>query len=118
MAITADHLIVIRRGRLIADASIADFLRSSSPGDVMVRSPRAADLACLLDAEHAVVATEQDGALAVTGMAAATISELAAAHGIPVHELTTRRASLEEAYMQVAESSADYRARQNGRDAK
>jgi ABC-2 type transport system ATP-binding protein len=121
MAITADHVIVIGRGRLIADASVAEFVRSSSLGDVLVRSPRAADLGRLLTSRNATVTAEPDGGLAVSGMDAPRISELAAAHGIPVHELTTRQASLEAAYMKLADSAAEYHADaadRSGKDAR
>jgi len=110
MALTASHVIVIGHGRLIADANLADFVRSSSVGDVLVRSPRAADLVRLLTEQHAVVVTEPDGGIAVSGLDTRQVSELAAAHGIPVHELTARHASLEDAYMQLADTSTDYRA--------
>ena len=110
MAITADHVIVIGRGRLIADASVAEFVRSSSLGDVLVGSPRAADLGRLLTSRGATVIGEPDGGLAVSGMDAPRISELAAAHGIPVYELTTRQASLEAAYMKLTDSAAEYHA--------
>jgi ABC-2 type transport system ATP-binding protein len=110
MAITADHVIVIGRGKLIADASVAEFVRASSRGDVLVRSPRAAALGRLLTSRDATVIAEPDGGLAVSGMDAPRISELAAAHGIPVYELTTRRASLEEAYMELADSAVEYHA--------
>jgi ABC-2 type transport system ATP-binding protein len=110
MALTADHVIVIGRGRLIADASLAEFVQSSSVGDVLVRSPRAADLVRLVTEQRAVVVTEPDGGLAVSGMDTREVSELAAAHGIPVYELTARHASLEEAYMELADTSTDYRA--------
>ena len=110
MAITADHVIVIGRGRLIADASVAEFVRSSSTGDVLVRSPRAADLELLLTSRDATVAAEPAGGLAVSGMDAPRISQLAALHGIPIYELTTRQASLEAAYMQLTDSVAEYHA--------
>jgi ABC-2 type transport system ATP-binding protein len=103
-------VILIGRGRLIADASVADFVRSSSLGDVLVRSPLATDLRRLLASRDATVTAEPDGGLAVSGMDAPRISEIAAAHGIPVYELTTRHASLEAAYMQLADSAAEYHA--------
>jgi ABC-2 type transport system ATP-binding protein len=118
MAITADRVIVIGRGRLIADAGLAEFVRSSSRSDVLVRSPRATELASLLTARRAVVSTEPDGGLAVSGLDARQVSELAAAQGIPVHELTTRQASLEAAYMELADSAADYRADVRGSSGK
>ena len=108
MAQTADHLIVIGRGRLLADTSTADFV-SRTGQDVLVQSPRAAELAALLTAAGAAVSPE-DGGLAVTAMAAAAIGDLAAVHGIAVHQLITRHASLEEAYLDLTGTSTDYRA--------
>ena len=110
MALTADHLIVIGRGRLIADAPVADFVRQSSRRDVVVRSPRDSDLAGLLAARGAAVTAGPDGGLAVTGLEAAAIGEVAREHGITLHELTPRHASLEEAFMELTRDSVDYRA--------
>ena len=110
MALTAEHLIVIGRGRLIADTSVEDFVRQSSHNYVRVRSPRHHKLAQLLRAEGASTETEEDGALAVTGADAAAIGELAAAHGIPLHELAPQQASLEEAFMEMTHDSVDFRA--------
>ena len=67
MALTAEHLIVIGRGRLLADMPTAEFIEASARGDVLVRSPRPGDLARLLTAHGAAVAPEDDGGLAVTG---------------------------------------------------
>ena len=110
MELTADHLIVIGRGRLIADMSMPDLIASHAPADVLVRTPHGAVLADLLAGRGATVRPEQSGALAITGMTAQTISRLAAAHGAEIHELTTRRASLEQAYMNLTESSVQYQA--------
>ena len=110
MALTADHLIVIGRGRLVADAPIAEFVRQSSRRDVVVRSPREADLAGLLAARGAAVTAEPGGGLAVSGLDAPAIADLAREHGISVHELTPRHASLEEAYMELTHDSVEYRA--------
>jgi ABC-2 type transport system ATP-binding protein len=110
MALTADHLIVIGRGRLIADAAVPEFVRQSSHRDVVVRSPREADLTGLLAARGAAVTAEPGGGLAVTGLDAAEIADLAREHGIAVHELTPRHASLEEAFMELTRDSVDYRA--------
>jgi ABC-2 type transport system ATP-binding protein len=110
MALTADHLIVIGRGRLVADAAVTEFVEQGSRHDVVVRSPRGGDLAGLLAARGAEVTAEPDGGLAVTGLDAATIGDLAREHGISVHELTPRHASLEEAYMELTRDSVDYRA--------
>jgi ABC-2 type transport system ATP-binding protein len=110
MALTAEHLIVIGRGRLVADAAIQEFVRQSSRSDVLVRSPAGGALAGLLSQQGAAVTAETDGGLAVTGLDAAVIGDLARAHGITLHELTPRHASLEEAFMELTQDSVDYRA--------
>jgi ABC-2 type transport system ATP-binding protein len=110
MALTADHLIVIGRGRLVADAAVTEFVQQSSRRDVVVRSPREADLAGLLATRGAVVTAQPDGGLAVIGLDAAAIGEVARKHGIALHELTPRHASLEEAFMELTRDSVDYRA--------
>jgi ABC-2 type transport system ATP-binding protein len=110
MAQTADHLIVIGRGRLLADTSTAQLIESSARHDVLVRSPRAGELAVLLTARGATVATEDDGALAVTGLDAPAIGDLAAEHGLAIHALIPRSASLEDAYLDLTGESVEYRA--------
>ena len=109
MALTADHLIVIGRGRLIADAPIAEF-EQNSRADVLVRSPAGGQLAGLLAQRGAAVTAETDGGLAVTGLDVSAIGDLAASHHITVHELTPRHASLEEAFMDLTRDSAEYHA--------
>jgi ABC-2 type transport system ATP-binding protein len=111
MELTADHLIVIGRGRLLADTPTQSLTRSSAGADVLVRSPRASELAELLTGRGAAVTPEHDGGLAVTGMDAPAIADLAAAHGIAVHELVPRQPSLEQAYLDLTAASTDYRAR-------
>ena len=110
MALTAGHLIIIGRGRLLADTPTELFVESSSRGDVLVRSPRVADLAVLLEGSGATVQPEGDDALAVTGMDASTIADLASERGISVHELATRHASLEQAYLDLTSESVEYHA--------
>jgi ABC-2 type transport system ATP-binding protein len=110
MALTADDLIVIGRGRMIANSSVEDFIRSSSQNYVRVRSPRAHDLASLLTNEGARVAAEADGALAVTGLDGQAIGDLALAQGIALHELSPQNASLEEAFMELTKDSVEYHA--------
>src|SRR5262245_34435513 len=83
---TAEHVIVIGRGRLIADMPMSEFIRSSSTNHVRVISPRAAELAAAIAAAGGSVVTAADGALEVTGLDAAPIGDLAAARGIPLHE--------------------------------
>ena len=110
MAQTADRLIVIGRGRLIADTTTAHLIESSTRSDVLVRSPRAAELAALMQSRGATVKREEDGGLAVTGLDAPAIGDLAAEHGIAVHALIPRSASLEEAYLDLTGESTDFRA--------
>jgi ABC-2 type transport system ATP-binding protein len=110
MALTADHLIVIGRGKLLADAPTQSFTKSGDRADVLVRSPRASELSELLTSNGATVRVEQDGGLAVTGMDAPAIADLAAAHGIAVHELVPRQPSLEQAYLDLTAASTDYHA--------
>jgi ABC-2 type transport system ATP-binding protein len=111
MALTAEHLIIIGRGRLLADMPTAAFIEANARGDVLVRSPRPGELARLLTAHGATVTPEGDGGLAVSGLDAPAIAGLAAGHGIPVHELTPRHASLEQAYLDITKDSVEYRAR-------
>jgi ABC-2 type transport system ATP-binding protein len=101
---------VIGRGRLIADTAMAEFIRASELNDVLVRSPQPDALAALLAAKGATVVPEPDGGLAVTGLRASSISELAAARGIALHELAHREASLERAYLKLTEQDLEYRA--------
>jgi ABC-2 type transport system ATP-binding protein len=108
MALTADHLIVIGRGRLIADTGVAEFVRATSAGHVRVRTPQPDRLAALLREHGAAVDPTGDGALAVTGIDAPAVGELAAGHGIVLHELTTREPSLEEAFMTITRDTVDY----------
>jgi ABC-2 type transport system ATP-binding protein len=110
IAVTADHLIIIGRGRLLADTPTDRFV-SGTRQDVLVRSPRAGELAGLLTARGAAIQPEGDGGLVVTGLDAPAIGDLAAGHGIAVHELVPRHASLEQAYLDLTGGSTDYRAR-------
>src|SRR5579859_3752321 len=98
MAMTADQLVIIGRGRLLADIATEEFVAANGRKDVLVRSPRASELAGLLVAHGATVHPLEDGSFAVTGMGAPAIGDLAAGRGIAVHELVPRQASLEQAY--------------------
>jgi ABC-2 type transport system ATP-binding protein len=113
MAVTADHLIVIGKGKLIADCSTQEFIERSSEKSVLVRSPDAGALAGLITAEGGKVSQQQPtngqaDALSVTGLEAPRIGEIAAANRIVLHELTPRLASLEEAYMELTADSVEY----------
>ena len=109
MAMTADHLVIIGRGRLLADTSTAALISSSGRGDVLLRSPRAAELAGLIAGRGATVTRQDDGALVVAGLDAAAIGDLAAGHGIALHALVPRQASLEDAYLDLTGESVEYR---------
>ena len=111
MAQTADHLVIIGRGRLIADVPTGELIESSARRDVLVRSPRAAELAELIARRGGTVTRQDDGALVVTGLDAAAIGDLAAGDGIAVHALVPRQASLEDAYLDLTGESTDYRGR-------
>ncbi len=113
MAVTADHLIVIGRGKLIADCSTQEFIERSSEKYVLVRSPDAGRLADLISAEGGKAESQhaEDGAaglLRVTGMEAPRIGEIAAGDRVVLHELTPRLASLEEAYMELTADSSEF----------
>jgi ABC-2 type transport system ATP-binding protein len=109
MAQTADHLIIIGRGRLLADVSTRELIESSARHDVLLRSPRTAELAALLAARGGTATPQPDGALVVTGLEAAAVGELAAANGIALHALVPRQASLEDVYLDLTGGSTDYR---------
>ncbi|MDR3662307.1 MAG: ATP-binding cassette domain-containing protein [Mycobacterium sp.] len=109
MANTADRLVVIGRGRLIASTTMAEFLDGAGVGTVRVRSPQRDLLREVLTTQEVSVRDEGD-ALAVTGCSTEQIGELAAAHGITLHELSSRQVSLEEAYLQLTDGAVDYRA--------
>ncbi|MFE5668587.1 ATP-binding cassette domain-containing protein [Streptomyces niveus] len=112
---TADQLVVIGQGRLIAAESVENFAARSTRFSVVVGTPQAAELAAVLTAAGAAVALEgPPGAakLAVTGLAADRIGALAFESRIQINELTTRTASLEEAFMELTTDSVEYQAGQ------
>ncbi|WP_369218229.1 ATP-binding cassette domain-containing protein [Streptomyces flavofungini] len=111
MALTADHLIIIGRGRLLADTTVERFVRESGSGAVKVVTPEAGRLAELLAAPAVRVtggASGVRGALEVRGTDAEHIGRTAAAHGIPLFELTPQTASLEQAFMDLTRDSVEY----------
>ncbi|MEJ3750774.1 ABC transporter ATP-binding protein [Actinomycetes bacterium KLBMP 9797] len=109
MAVTADHLVIIGRGRLLADTTVTELIARSGIGSVLVRAPRPRELRDLL-AHHGATVTDVDGdGLQVAGLTTERIGDLAADRGLAVHELTPRRASLEEAYMELTREAVEYR---------
>ena len=110
MSLTADHLIVIGRGRLIADTSVDEFVRMASGLVVRVRSPQATRLRDLVAGPDVSVTSVSPGLLEVTGRTAEQVGETAAANGIVLHELATQQASLEEAFMELTRGDVEFRA--------
>ncbi len=110
MALTADHLIIIGRGRLIADLSVDEFVRQASGNHVRVRSPQAAQLRDVLAGPLVTVSEAENGALEIGGLTAEQIGEAAAANGLVLHELTPLQASLEEAFMDLTRDEVEFHA--------
>jgi ABC-2 type transport system ATP-binding protein len=109
MALTADRLVIIGRGRLLADTSVGELIARVGVGRVVVRSPRATDLRDLLVGQGATVTSAEPGALQVDGLTAETIADLAVDRGLVLHELTPQHASLEQAYMELTRDAVQYR---------
>jgi ABC-2 type transport system ATP-binding protein len=107
MAQTADHVIVIGRGRLLEDADIGAMIARAGTS-VTVRSPNPAQLAAAITAAGGVVHVGDDGALTVTNLESAAIGDLAAREGIALHELSPQRASLEEAFMALTKDDVEF----------
>ncbi|MFD9032356.1 ABC transporter ATP-binding protein [Streptomyces sp. NPDC059567] len=107
---TADFLVVIGRGRLIADESLKDFAARGTRQSVSVRTPDVAALRAVLTDEGAHVEPQTDNSLTVTGMSASRIGDLAFRSMVPVHELTPHTASLEAAFMELTADSVEYAA--------
>src|SRR5438270_2416468 len=110
MSLTADHLIVIGRGRKIADTSTSEFLSAASGNVVRVRSPQAAELARLLAAPDVTVEALEPGYLEVHGLTAVQIGDAAAANSFALHELTPQQASLEAAFMDLTREDIEFKA--------
>jgi len=109
MALTADHLIVVGRGRLIADISTEAFLQQASGNIVRVRSPQATELCELLIGRGATVETIAPGLLREHGLTAEQVGDIAAAHRLSLHELTPEQASLEDAFMNITRDEIEFK---------
>jgi ABC-2 type transport system ATP-binding protein len=109
MALTAEHLIVIGRGRLIRDMSVDDFIASASASSVLVRSPDDARLRDLLLEDGVEVSSSVPGQLEVTGLLSDEIGYRASEHGVTLFELSPVQASLEEAFMALTHDAVEYR---------
>ncbi len=112
MAQTADHVIVLGRGRVIADAPLAELVNAWTTTALVVRSPRLSDLVEALQTPDATVAAMEPGAAQITGVTAQSIGDLAARLGIPLYELTPRTGSLEDAYLALTDDSVEYKTKE------
>jgi ABC-2 type transport system ATP-binding protein len=110
MALTAQHLIVIGRGRLIADTGVEEFIARAARDTVRVRTTDPDALAALLQARAAEVSRDRDGALTVSRLTTDQVGRVAAAAGITLLELTARQASLEEAFIDMTSGAVEFRA--------
>jgi ABC-2 type transport system ATP-binding protein len=108
MAVTAEHLVVIGRGRLIADTSVGEFVGKGCRGAVRVRTPCTDTLMPLLAEAGGAVSRTPDGALLVGGIAASSIGDLAVSHGIALHELAPELGSLEQAFMELTRDAVEF----------
>lgn len=108
MAQTADHLLVIGRGRILTSGPVEEVIASATTDVVRVASPQAGELAGLLAGQGIELESPESGVLTTTTTTAARIGELAAHNGIVLHELTTQRASLEEAYLELTGGEVEY----------
>ena len=108
---TADHLIVIGRGQLLADCTMEEFIARSSGQTVRVATPQPELLAkAVAEAGGTVIPSGGDGTLTISGLIAAQVGDIAFEHGVRLHELTVVRASLEAAFMELTADSVEYRA--------
>ena len=114
VSMSAHRLIIIGRGRLIAQTTMKDFLASGSGSFVRVRSPQAGAIAALLTDRGAAISRLAGDTLTITGVSAEAVGELARASGFTLAELSAQQASLEDRYMELTRDSAEYRAAADG----
>jgi ABC-2 type transport system ATP-binding protein len=114
MALTAEHLVVIGRGKLLADMSMPDFIAKNSRTFVRVRTPEPQRMRDILVHSGVMPTFEEDGAMQVEGVDPARIGELAAWYRVVLHELSPQKASLEEAFMRLTAESVEYSAHGKG----
>jgi ABC-2 type transport system ATP-binding protein len=110
MAVTAQDLVVIGRGKLISQSSTTEFVERSTENTVRVRSPHADKLGAMLVDKGFTVREDPDGSLTVSGAQSDEIGDIAAASGVVLHELSPQRGSLEQAFMQLTGDSVEYHA--------
>ncbi|MDH6493330.1 ATP-binding cassette domain-containing protein [Streptomyces sp. SAI-127] len=105
---TADHVVVVGRGKVLADMSVRQLLESMSEGRVTLRTSARDDAMTVLARAGATVSSTGTDTLSVTGMAAENVVSLLGAHGVPFSEVSSHRASLEEAYMELTRDAVQY----------
>jgi ABC-2 type transport system ATP-binding protein len=110
MAQTADQIIVLGRGKVIADAPVGDIIAQAAGNAVRVRTPDATRFATLLESKDVTITKAEPDILTVNGMTAAHIGEVAAGSRIVLHELTPLAGSLEDAYLALTEDDVEYHA--------
>ncbi|MCL2516198.1 MAG: ABC transporter ATP-binding protein, partial [Microbacteriaceae bacterium] len=109
MAQTADHVVVLGRGRVLADAPIDQILSGAGGRSVTVRTPSPDQLVAALSAPDVTVRQAADGSLSVSGVSAEQVGEAAARAGVVLHELTPITASLEQAYLELTQDDVEYK---------
>jgi ABC-2 type transport system ATP-binding protein len=107
---TADHLLVIGRGKLIADCAVADFIAANSRQTVRVRTPQPGLLAKLATAAGATISEDGDGSMVISGLDASRVGDLAYDNAVRLHELSPVHASLEQAFMELTAASVQFHA--------
>ncbi|UFS58977.1 ABC transporter ATP-binding protein [Subtercola endophyticus] len=109
MAMTADHIIVLGKGRILADAPVAEMVSASTVSSVRAVSPQASDIARLLVSPDVTITSVDAQTLQIVGLTSAAVGEAAASAGIVLHELTPIKGSLEDAYMNLTADAVEYR---------
>lgn len=112
MSQTADHVIVLGRGRVLADAPLPELVRTWTTTTLLVRSPRLSELVAALDIPDATVSAVEPGAAQITGITPQSVGDIAAAHGIPLYELSPRVGSLEDAYLALTDDAVEYKTKE------
>jgi ABC-2 type transport system ATP-binding protein len=112
MAITADHIIVLGRGKVLADAPVGDLVRDWTRTNVRVRTPRLEELVPAISGPGVEVVQTAPGVADITGITAEAVGDTAARIGIPIHELTPQSGSLEEAYLALTGESVEYKSKE------
>ena len=116
MALTAEHLVVVGRGKLIADMPVGDFIEQAALDTVRVRSPQSSELHDQLAGPDVTITSIEPGTVEVSGLSARQIGDAAASAGITLHELSPQQPSLEEAFMHLTRHAVEYEATTPGAD--